>query len=393
MSKLNLTKWGATVSDKTSRWLDCAALLALLLILPGYGVSATLPKATQAMLQELKLDPSILAAIDKDLEVPREWIENAKKEKRLRVMHSSDAADQQRDLFAPFKERYPFITLEYSDSTRDDRIKIISAYGQGRIVLDVLTNISSLYPTLRKMNALENLQPIPGVKRLPAIAKDEDGLSIGLYSVYRCMGYNTRLLRKEDLPRKWEDVLTNSKLRGGNLALGNRPEQWALNLWKAKGETWTKNFLTRLFGEIKPQLRKEGLNALAQLLAPGEFSAVIPANNGRIHEVASEGAPVGFTCPEPAPLGMSRGGILKGTPHVNSAKLLVNWFSSKEGQISWYFARGFTPIHADLLRPELVPFADEVLGKEVSLVDEEFYMGAAPKLNELWNGLWMKRGR
>jgi ABC-type Fe3+ transport system substrate-binding protein len=33
------------------------------------------------------------------------------------------------------------------------------------------------------------------------------------------MTYNTKLVRKEELPKKWEDLLTDPRWKGKNLAL------------------------------------------------------------------------------------------------------------------------------------------------------------------------------
>ncbi len=63
-------------------------LLAFFLVLQPTGYSASLPKATQEMLKKLKLEPSILADVDKNLKVPQEWIEKAKKEGKLKVRGS-----------------------------------------------------------------------------------------------------------------------------------------------------------------------------------------------------------------------------------------------------------------------------------------------------------------
>ncbi len=56
------------------------SLLVALLVAPQRGYSAPLPSSTQQMLKKLKLDPSIMVGIDKELQIPREWIGKAKNE-------------------------------------------------------------------------------------------------------------------------------------------------------------------------------------------------------------------------------------------------------------------------------------------------------------------------
>lgn len=366
--------------------------LSLLLLLAARSwAAAPLPKSTQEMLKKLKLPGSLLADIDRELEVPKEWIERARQEGKVRFS-STEEPDPAKIMLAPFRERYPFIAVEPIQTTRDDRVKTLIAYKRGKILTDVQDAIGGILGGFMESNGLVDLRDIPGLKNLPEQAKDPDGLWVGTESGFRCLGYNTKFIKKEDLPRRWEDVPSQARLKGGNLALGNRPELWVMNLWEAKGEKWVREFLNRLFTELKPQLRKEGMNALHQLLAAGEFHAFIPAGEDSTHELLLQGAPVSFTCPEPALRTVRQLGILKGAPNLYAAKIFLNWLLSKEGQIAKHVAKGALPIHKDMMRPEFVPFQDQILGKAVSWPPRN-EQEIQPKLNEVWSQLWLQRGR
>jgi ABC-type Fe3+ transport system substrate-binding protein len=206
------------------------------------------------------------------------------------------------------------------------------------------------------------------------------------------MAYNTRALKRDDLPKKWDDLLTNPKFRGGNLALGNRPQLWALSLWKVNGEKWAKEFLTRLFTEVKPQLRREGMNANLELLAAGEFNLTIPAAEYRTYQKTLDGAPISYHCPEPVPATVSEMGILKGAPNINAARVFVNWFLSMEGQIAQYVSDYAPPVHKNLQRKELVPFADQIVGKKDAFRDPVIELEIQPKLLAVWDDLWLHSG-
>ena len=382
-----------TRAARIRRSAGCLLVSVFLLACAQSADSASLPKSTQEMLKKLKLDASILSDIDKELQVPREWEEKARKEGKLRVL-TTPVSDREKEILLPFKERYPFIAIDFSGSSQEERtIKTLVAYKGGRIVADLLTSIGGYFAAYRDANALEDLRLIPAWKNLPDGAKDPNGLWTGIYTLYWCMAYNTNLVKKEELPRKWEDLLTNPKWRGGNLAVGNRPQVWAPQLWKAKGESWTKDFLTKLLIEVKPQLRKEGLNALQELLAPGEYQAVIPAWGTRTQQKVLDGAPLGFVCPEPVPVSVSDAVILKGAPNLNAARIFLNWLLSREGQIAQYASAYITPVHRDLMRPEFIPFSDQVLGKEMSFRDPALEVDVVPQLEEFWNKLWMQPGR
>jgi hypothetical protein len=78
----------------------------------SFSASAPLPKSTEEMLKKLKLESAILANIDKELEVPKAWLDGARKEGKLRIYSTFDPG-QVEVLSRPFKERYPYINIEY----------------------------------------------------------------------------------------------------------------------------------------------------------------------------------------------------------------------------------------------------------------------------------------
>ena len=370
-------------------------LSAFFLLAPAAAFSASapqLPKATHEDLKKLKLDASILSDIDKELIVPPGWIDGAKKERHLRIFSTFDPP-QAEQLFRPFKERYPYIAIEYNRASHEDRaIRTLIAFKNNKSVTDILTGLGGSFFMYREINAMEDLRNIPNVKNNPRGTIDPEGFWVGMHMRYWCMAYNTKQVSKADVPKKWEDFLSNPKWRNGNLALGNRPQLWALQLWDAKGEQWIKDYLTKLFTEVKPQLRREGMNAMLELLAAGEFYASVPSAEYRTYQKVLDGAPVSYTCPEPVPGAVSEMAILRGSPNINSARLFINWFLSKEGQIAQYVADYAPPVHKDLQRKELLPFADQILGKQLAFRDPASELKIQPKLLEFWDELWLKSG-
>jgi len=361
---------------------------------PSDVSSVDLPKSTQKALKSLKLDKSILSGLDKELNVPKEWIEGAKKEGIVK-MRSTPLHSRERKLFlAPFRERYPAIKVDYFGSNRASRtIKTLQAYKRGKYLSDIVANVGSFTYEFVKAGGVEPLQGLPGFKNPPEGLRDPEGGWVGTFSIYWCLAYNTRLVQKKDLPKTWEDLLTNPIWKNGNLALGNRPNLFASNLWLDKGEQWTKDYLTRMFRELKPQLRKEGMNALPQLAAAGEFYGVIPSHYKSPYNLVKDGAPIGFSCPEPVPAAVGGSAIiLKGAPNLNAAKVFLNWLLSKEGQIAQYAATYWTPSHKDLIRPEFLPFADQILGRRHVFINANQMRPFLPELMNFWTDLWLKGG-
>jgi len=67
-------------------------VFAFLCVTPRTVISASLPQSTQKMLKKIKLEPSILADIDQELAIPKDLMEKAKKEGRVRVRGTSGVA-------------------------------------------------------------------------------------------------------------------------------------------------------------------------------------------------------------------------------------------------------------------------------------------------------------
>ena len=368
------------------------ALLFLVFVAHSHAATAPLPRSTEEMVRKLKLEVGVLANSDKEQEVPKAWLDGARKEGKLRIFSTLDPG-QMDVLLRPFKERYPFIAIEYSRASHEDRaVRTLVAYKNKKIVTDIVTGLGGSYFMYKEINALEDMREIPNLKNNPPQTVDPEGLWVGMHMRYWCMAYNTKQLKKEDMPKRWDDLLTNPKFRGGNLAIGNRPQLWALSLWKANGETWARGFLTRLFNDVQPQLRREGVNALLELMAAGEFYATIPSAEYRTYQKQVDGAPVSYHCPEPVPIAVSEMGILKGAPNLNAARIFVNWFLSKEGQIAQYVADYAPPVHKELRRKELLPFADEILPKKGAFRDPGIELEIQPKLLAFWDELWLKSG-
>ena len=267
-----------------------ALLIGALAISPA--VADDLPKSTVKMMQEKKLDLKLLDGLDKELAMPQAWIDGAKKEKVLRVGGTWDPP--QFDAFArPFRERYPYISLRYSRGSRFDRVtKPLLAYKSGRNIIDVITGIGAEYTEFKDAGALENLSVVPNVKNVPEGMSQKDGWWVGQRLRYWCMSYNTQKIAKADMPKTWDDLVTGTAMRNGNIGMGNRPNLWLLPMWEAKGEPWIKNIAEKLFAVDKPQLRNEGMNALIELVIAGEFAVSLPSAEYRTKQLEEKGAPI-----------------------------------------------------------------------------------------------------
>jgi iron(III) transport system substrate-binding protein len=346
------------------------------------------------MLADLKLEPTILSGLDQELQVPQEWIDGAKKEGNVKVIAAWDPP-QYNKMFAIFKERYPFIKHDYSRGSRQDRaIKPLIAFQSGRVVADLIGGMGAAYAQFRDAGALVDLRQVPNFKNVPVGMRDEGGDWVGQRLRYWCMSYNTQKVPKDQLPKTWDDLVTNPFWRDGKIGLSNRPNLWLGNVWATPdhGDAWGTAFTNKLFKDARPQLRKEGNNSMLALVIAGEFYGAVPGAAYRTRQYADKGAPISWHCPEPVAVAISELAMLKGSPNPNAAKLWVNWTLSKEGQIAQFYSENSPPVHKDLQLDIFLSYKDEIVGKKIAYQDPVMLDQENQEVFKVWNPLWESNG-
>lgn len=363
-------------------------LLAAGLLATGAPAAADMPPSARKIVADLKVSPAVLQGWEAEQVVPEAWLANAKKTGQLRIIGTWTAGEF-RNMAAPFRERYPFLDINYVRGSSDTRTQApLIAFKQGRFVADVLTGMGGAIFLFREADALENLKDMPNFANIPEGMGSASGIWAGIRTRYWCMSYNTRLVKKEDMPRRWEDLISSKRLHDGKLALGRLPQLWILPLWGSKGQDWTTNYVQKIFSEVKPQRRKEGMDALVSLVVAGEFDAAVASADYRVWQMAEKGAPVAWHCPEPVPVNISEAGLLKGSPNAHAGKLFLNWLLSKEGQLAQYHTSKETPVHKGLFNKGFSPYATEIDGKAIAFRSPELLSNSEEQMFKVWSPLW-----
>ena len=374
------------------KWLILGA--SGLVVIPAVAAhSAPLPAATQKALAELKLDSSILNGLDAELDVPKAWVDGAAKEDSVMILGTWQDTEF-RQMIAPFNERYPSVKLTYYRAGTVARgMKVVLALREGKVIADVITSVADAYSEFANMKAFADLRELPGFKNLDSRYVAGDGTWVAYKLAFRCMSYNTDLIKKADLPRTWDDLADSPHFRGGKLALSDNPSAWLLALWSENGEQWGREFTRRLFTNLEPQRRKEGMMALTGLTVAGEVQASLPAPERRAESYVHKGAPIGYHCPEPVPITLSQTVMLEQSKHKNGARLFINWLLSTEGQLQQYLTSASVPVHKNLQQPRFIPFTETINGKRSIARGENLLNSDLSKtMLEVWGSYWMKSG-
>jgi iron(III) transport system substrate-binding protein len=372
--------------------LVATGLVSVLALLSSSG-AAELPKATQKAMTDLKLDPALLKGLDAELDVPKAWLDGARQEKEVIISGTWEPREFQQ-MTAPFRERYPFVNLRYERAGTAGRgMQVLVALQEGRVLVDVMTSIADAVSYYTQAKALADLHDLAGFNNISKDYVAADGTWISHKLSFRCMAYNTDKVKKESLPKTWDDLVNDPRWGTGNLGLTNNPSAWLLGLWGEFGETWGADFTRALFEKLQPQRRKEGLSAATGLVAAGEFNGSLPSPEWVAKRYVTKGAPVSYHCPEPVPITLSQIAMLDKSPHRNAARLFINWMVSREGQILQNATSFDVPVHRALQLPEFVPFADTIVGKRKKVRDDALLVSDInKKMSELWDSYWTAAG-
>lgn len=348
------------------------------------------PKISTIFAEE-KLDPSIMAGLDQELAVPSSLLDAAKKEGTVQIclqMSEQEFAG----MSETFSARYPGIQLNYTRGIgRERAIGPLIAFQAGNYVTDVVAAYDTNYEDYRAANALEKINDLPAYAHLWPEMKTKAGTDGADKMNYWCLSYSTQRVQPADIPKSWDDLVTNPRWKNGKIGMYNASVAWLPQLREVNGEKWMVDFLTKLVNDMHAQYRKETLAATDKLISVGEFDIFAAVQDYVVDRDKRNGVPVAAECPSPIPASAGYIGIFRGSPHVNAAKLFVNWYLSKEGQIAAFHYARQVPVNIELKRKEFLPFPEQIEGKKIALRTEAT-LAEADHVGDIWEKIWASAG-
>jgi len=159
--------------------------------------------------------------------------------------------------------------------------------------------------------------------------------------------YNTREIRKEELPRAWS-ALTDPKWRG-KLGIESSDEDWFATLLGVLGEEQGIGLFRRIVAANGMSVRK-GHTLLTNLVASGEVPLALTVYNFTAEQLKRKGAPFDWFVIPPAVARANGLAIAKRAPHPQAARLYYDFMLGDEAQ-AMLVERGFMPASRKLKGP------------------------------------------
>jgi iron(III) transport system substrate-binding protein len=231
-----------------------------------------------------------------------------------------------------FEAKYPGITVQVERSGAERNFqRIAQEYGGGIRVADVLeSSDASHFIVWKKQGWLAPFVPEDVAKYWPADQRDADGMYATWRSTFSPMGYNTKLLKPEDAPKSFADLLD---------------PKWSGKIVKAH-PGYSGTILTATFEIARdlgwPYLEKLSKQRVLQTqsatdppkkLAAGERVVMADGSEYVLIALKEEGNPVEPIYPEEGtPFISGPSGITAQAPHPNAARLYQSYVFSLEAQ-------------------------------------------------------------
>jgi iron(III) transport system substrate-binding protein len=290
-------------------------------------------------------------------------VEAARKEAKM-VFYTSVETEFARSLTAAFEAKYPFVKTDIFRSTHDKIFSRMNVERQtGTYTADVMSVGEFETFHMQKMGFIAPYQS-PFAASYPDGFKDPNGYWTDLYDNLIATAYNTTRVKRDEIPRRYEDLL--QPRWKGRMVLDQNEDRWFANMLYLMGGKRGMEFMQAL---AKQNVAiRGGRSLVTQLLAAGEFDLQIVAYWYRPHLMKKQGAPVDWVAFEPAIVALHPISMIQKAPHPNAAKLFIDFALSDEGQ-KIFVQRGRESAKPGL-KPEGYPVNLKVTPSRVQLAEK-----------------------
>ena len=147
-------------------------------------------------------------------------------------------------------------------------------------------------------------------------------------NIFTC-AYNTKLIKKEELPKTYQDLL-DPKWKG-KLSVEADDSDWLAETVMKMGEEKGLALFREIARKNAVSVRK-GHTLLSNLVASGEVPLALTVYNYKIEQMKNSGAPVDWFALDPTIARPNANGVARNAPHPHAA-LLFQDFELTEGQV------------------------------------------------------------
>ena len=254
-------------------------------------------------------------------------LDGAKKEGALEI-YTSAQSDDMGALVSAFEKKYGIKVTMWRSSSEKVLQRAVTEARAGRFTLDVAETNG---PELESMHRERILTPVksPYLADLLPEAIRPHGDWVGTRLNVFVQAYNTGLVKKEELPKTWED-LANPKWKG-KLGIEQEDSDWLAGEYSVLGEARADKVFKQIVATNGVSVRK-GHTLLTQLVVSGEIPLALTVYTYKAEQLKGKGAPIDWFSIGPAIARPNGVAVTKKAPHPHAAVLFYDFEISPEGQ-------------------------------------------------------------
>ena len=253
--------------------------------------------------------------------------EGAKKEGELNI-YTSAQSDDMGALVSAFEKKYGIKVSVWRSSSEKVLQRAVQEARGNRHTMDVAETNGPELEALSREKVLQKVTS-PHHKDLIEQAIRPHGEWVGTRLNVFVQAYNTGLVKKEELPRTWED-LANPKWKG-KLGIEQEDSDWLAGEFAELGEARATKVFKDIVANNGISVRK-GHTLLTQLVVSGEIPFALTVYNYKAEQLKNKGAPIDWLSIGPAIARPNGVGVAKQAPHPHAALLFYDFEISPEGQ-------------------------------------------------------------
>lgn len=315
--------------------------------------------------------------------------EAARKEGRLLWYTTLIVNQALTPLKGAFEKKYPFVQVDYHRADSDALAqRMLAEYQAKKYDVDILDGTSTII-MLRRAGHMQRYFS-PQLREYPAQLKDKEGYWSVPNVYFMTLGYNTKLVKPNEVPKTLNDLLdpkwkgkmvwSTSGGSGAPVFIGNV----LLTLGEEKGLAYLKRLAAQNVAKSTASAR-----AVLDMVIAEEFAIAINMFNYHAVISKSAGAPVDWQAIEPVPAQVKTLGLAKNAPHPHASMLFIDFLLSKEGQKIFQEA-DYLPAHPDV--PAKVPDLKAGAGRfsKANFISPEMLLDKEEKWVEVFQKLFFK---
>jgi ABC-type Fe3+ transport system substrate-binding protein len=301
----------------------------------------------QALAQE---SPLLYTGPDRE----QKLIAGAREEREVMLYSAMIVNQAIRPLADAFSKRYPFIKVNYWRAESAGIFTKLSAEARaGKVAADVVEGTGVGEAVIQAGFA----QPYktPATEKIPEAYRDPNSLWTATRRSFFGVGYNTKLVPENAVPKTYEDLL-DPRWKGKmvwHLGSSSGAALFVTNLRMKWGDEKTRDYLKKLAEQKVTGLTGVSARALVDRVIAGEFPMAINIFAHHPLISAEKGAPSASRLMDPVATTVGTMIIPKGLRHPHAAMLLVDFILSDEGQkiladAGYFPSRPDIPTDADI---------------------------------------------